>query len=117
MLGLDIDLKELVVPGEGTGGRARRKGFPRSRASAPGYTARADIRKPLNNSENASFSVMSAVEEIDLKEVQRQLAKVVDPEIGMPIVEMNLIDKLEAVDGKSTSNTTRRRHIARPSSR
>jgi len=42
---------------------------------------------------------MAAVEEVDLKEVQRQLAKVVDPEIGMPIVEMNLIDKLEAVDG------------------
>ena len=42
---------------------------------------------------------MSAVEEVDLKEVQRQLAKVVDPEIGMPIVEMNLIDKLEVQDG------------------
>ena len=39
---------------------------------------------------------MSAIEEVDLKEVQRQLAKVVDPEIGMPVVEMNLIDKLEA---------------------
>jgi metal-sulfur cluster biosynthetic enzyme len=42
---------------------------------------------------------MSAVEEVDLKEVQRQLAKVVDPEIGMPIVEMNLIDKLEVTEG------------------
>ena len=42
---------------------------------------------------------MSAVEEVDIKEIQRQLAKVVDPEIGMPIVEMNLIDKLEVQDG------------------
>ena len=39
------------------------------------------------------------MEEVDLKEVQKQLAKVVDPEIGMPIVEMNLIDKLEVKDG------------------
>lgn len=45
---------------------------------------------------------MSAVEEVDLKEVQKQLAKVVDPEIGMPIVEMNLIDKLEVKDGNVT---------------
>jgi metal-sulfur cluster biosynthetic enzyme len=42
---------------------------------------------------------MSAMEEVDLKEVQKQLSKVVDPEIGMPIVEMNLIDKLEVQDG------------------
>jgi metal-sulfur cluster biosynthetic enzyme len=42
---------------------------------------------------------MSVADEVDLKEVQRQLAKVVDPEIGMPIVEMNLIDKLEVHDG------------------
>jgi metal-sulfur cluster biosynthetic enzyme len=39
-------------------------------------------------------------EEVDMKEIQRQLAKIVDPEIGMPIVEMNLIDKLEVKDGK-----------------
>ena len=38
-------------------------------------------------------------EEIDMKEVQRQLSKVVDPEIGIPIVEMNLIDKLDIKDG------------------
>ena len=43
---------------------------------------------------------MSAVEEVDLKEIQRQLAKVVDPEIGMPIVEMNLIDKLDIKEGQ-----------------
>lgn len=38
-------------------------------------------------------------EEVDLKEVQRQLSKVIDPEIGMPIVEMNLIDKLDIQSG------------------
>jgi len=38
-------------------------------------------------------------EDVDLKEIQRQISKVVDPEIGMPIVEMNLIDKLEVKDG------------------
>src|SRR5271170_5268416 len=56
-------------------------------------------RKALNNSGNPWTSAMSAVEQVDLKEVQRQLAKVVDPEIGMPIVEMNLIDKLEVKEG------------------
>ncbi len=40
-----------------------------------------------------------STETVDIKEVQNQLAKVVDPEIGMPIVEMNLIDKLEVQDG------------------
>lgn len=38
-------------------------------------------------------------EQVDIKEVQRQISKVVDPEIGMPIVEMNLIDKLDIKDG------------------
>lgn len=42
---------------------------------------------------------MSA-EQVDLKEVQRQISKIVDPEIGMPIVEMNLIDKLDVKDGE-----------------
>ena len=37
---------------------------------------------------------------MDLKEVQRQISKIVDPEIGMPIVEMNLIDKLDIKDGE-----------------
>lgn len=37
--------------------------------------------------------------QVDLKDVQRQLSKVVDPEIGIPIVEMNLIDKLDINDG------------------
>lgn len=37
--------------------------------------------------------------EVDLKEVQRQLSKVIDPEIGVPIVEMNLIDKLDIQGG------------------
>ena len=40
-----------------------------------------------------------AVEQVDMKEIQRQISKVVDPEIGMPIVEMNLIDKLDVKDG------------------
>jgi metal-sulfur cluster biosynthetic enzyme len=38
-------------------------------------------------------------EDVDLKEVQRQLSKVIDPEIGVPIVEMNLIDKLDIQNG------------------
>ena len=42
---------------------------------------------------------MSA-EQVDVKEVQRQISKIVDPEIGMPIVEMNLIDKLDIKDGQ-----------------
>ncbi len=42
---------------------------------------------------------MSA-EQVDVREVQRQISKVVDPEIGMPIVEMNLIDKLDIKDGQ-----------------
>ena len=41
---------------------------------------------------------MSA-EQVDIKEVQRQVSKIVDPEIGMPIVEMNLIDKLDIKEG------------------
>jgi metal-sulfur cluster biosynthetic enzyme len=40
-----------------------------------------------------------SVEQVDIKEVQRQVSKIVDPEIGMPIVEMNLIDKLDIKDG------------------
>jgi metal-sulfur cluster biosynthetic enzyme len=38
-------------------------------------------------------------EEVDMKDIQRQLSKVIDPEIGLPIVEMNLIDKLDVKDG------------------
>jgi metal-sulfur cluster biosynthetic enzyme len=38
-------------------------------------------------------------EQVDIKEVQREVSKIVDPEIGMPIVEMNLIDKLDIKDG------------------
>ena len=45
------------------------------------------------------MSFMSA-EQVDVKEVQRQISKIVDPEIGMPIVEMNLIDKLDIKDGQ-----------------
>lgn len=35
-----------------------------------------------------------------MREVQRTISKVVDPEIGMPIVEMNLIDKLDIKEGQ-----------------
>ena len=38
-------------------------------------------------------------EEVDMKEVQRQLSTVIDPEIGVPIIEMNLIDKLDIKGG------------------
>ena len=41
-----------------------------------------------------------STEQVDVKEVQRQISKIVDPEIGMPIVEMNLIDKLDIKDGQ-----------------
>jgi metal-sulfur cluster biosynthetic enzyme len=41
---------------------------------------------------------MSA-EQVDMREIQRQISKIVDPEIGMPIVEMNLIDKLDVKEG------------------
>lgn len=40
-----------------------------------------------------------STEQVDMREVQRQVSKIVDPEIGMPIVEMNLIDKLDLKDG------------------
>ena len=40
-------------------------------------------------------------EEVDMKEIQRELSKVIDPEVGVPIVEMNLIDKLDVKDRKS----------------
>jgi metal-sulfur cluster biosynthetic enzyme len=41
-----------------------------------------------------------STEQVDVREVQRTISKVVDPEIGMPIVEMNLIDKLDIKDGQ-----------------
>lgn len=41
-----------------------------------------------------------STEQVDVKEVQRQISKIVDPEIGMPIVEMNLVDKLDIKDGQ-----------------
>jgi metal-sulfur cluster biosynthetic enzyme len=40
-----------------------------------------------------------STEQVDVREVQRQVSKIVDPEIGMPIVEMNLIDKLDIKEG------------------
>jgi len=41
-----------------------------------------------------------STEQVDVREVQKQISKIVDPEIGMPIVEMNLIDKLDIKDGQ-----------------
>lgn len=41
-----------------------------------------------------------SVEQVDVREIQKQISKVVDPEIGMPIAEMNLIDKLNIKDGE-----------------
>lgn len=38
-------------------------------------------------------------EQVDIREIQNEIAKIVDPEIGVPIAEMNLIDKLEVKDG------------------
>jgi len=40
-----------------------------------------------------------STEQVDVREIQKQLSKVLDPEIGMPIAEMNLIDKLDVKDG------------------
>ena len=40
-----------------------------------------------------------STERVDLKEIQKTISKVIDPEIGMPIVEMNLIDKLDIKEG------------------
>jgi metal-sulfur cluster biosynthetic enzyme len=68
-------------------------------------------RRPVNlpvgdrgqsfSSGNMGFlqSLMST-EQVDVREVQKQVSKIVDPEIGMPIVEMNLIDKLDIKDGQ-----------------
>ena len=40
--------------------------------------------------------------QIDKKKIDEELAKVVDPEIGIPIVEMNLIDRVEIKDEEVT---------------
>ena len=40
-----------------------------------------------------------STDQVDMREIQRQISKIVDPEIGMPIVEMNLIDKLDVKEG------------------
>lgn len=49
--------------------------------------------------ENGEFQYSLSAEQVDLKEVQRQISKIVDPEVGIPIVEMNLIDKLDIKEG------------------
>jgi metal-sulfur cluster biosynthetic enzyme len=37
--------------------------------------------------------------EIDLNEIQSQLSKIIDPEIGRPITEMKLVDKIDIQSG------------------
>lgn len=36
---------------------------------------------------------------VDVGEIQSQLSKIIDPEIGRPITEMNLVDRLDIQDG------------------
>jgi metal-sulfur cluster biosynthetic enzyme len=45
------------------------------------------------------YETSVSAEQVDMREIQRQVSKIVDPEIGMPIVEMNLIDKLDVKEG------------------
>jgi metal-sulfur cluster biosynthetic enzyme len=40
-----------------------------------------------------------STEQVEMRQLQIEISKIVDPEIGMPIVEMNLIDKLDVKDG------------------
>lgn len=49
---------------------------------------------------NAAFLLEAmSTEQVDVKEIQKTISKVIDPEIGMPIVEMNLIDRLDIKEG------------------
>src|SRR2546428_1826418 len=64
------------------------------------------FREPRRSAETVFYSSASgkdeskmSVEQVDLKEVQKQISRIVDPEVGIPIVEMNLIDKLEIKEG------------------
>ncbi len=38
-------------------------------------------------------------DDIDLNEIQIQLSKIIDPEIGRPITEMKLVDKIDVQNG------------------
>ncbi|TLY17941.1 MAG: iron-sulfur cluster assembly protein [Thaumarchaeota archaeon] len=38
-------------------------------------------------------------EAVSLSEIQAQLSKIIDPEIGRPITDMNLVDRLDIRDG------------------
>jgi metal-sulfur cluster biosynthetic enzyme len=40
-----------------------------------------------------------STDEIDLNEIQTQLSKIIDPEIGRPITEMKLVDKIDIQSG------------------
>lgn len=40
-----------------------------------------------------------ALEQVDRAEVERQLSKIMDPELGRSITEMRLIDRLEVNEG------------------
>jgi ATP-binding protein involved in chromosome partitioning len=48
---------------------------------------------------------------VDKEQVRNELAKVVDPEIGMPITEMNLIDE---IDINEKSEVTVKYHLTMP---
>ncbi len=39
---------------------------------------------------------------VDKESIMKELAQVIDPEIGVPITEMKLIDKIEIKDGEVT---------------
>jgi metal-sulfur cluster biosynthetic enzyme len=39
---------------------------------------------------------------IERESIRNELAKVIDPEIGIPITEMNLIDEIDIKDGEVT---------------
>ena len=40
-----------------------------------------------------------SVDAIDLTQIQAQLSKIIDPEIGRPITEMKLVDKIDIQNG------------------
>ena len=42
------------------------------------------------------------VEMLDKKTILKELEKVMDPELGVPITEMELVDKIEIKDGEVT---------------
>jgi metal-sulfur cluster biosynthetic enzyme len=41
---------------------------------------------------------------VEKEDIRKELANVIDPEIGIPITEMNLVDGIEIKDGEVTVN-------------